>query len=164
MGRRGRFPLATPLVADRHAHGSLCHLVRTVPFGVDSASLVAQMVRNLTARQETPGLILGSGRSHGERNGDPLQYSRLENCMDRGAWSFIVHGIAKSWTPLKQLTHTHAHGQGRSYDELSRGVSVKSLLRVDIQAPRPAGHASRACLVDENNTAVAQRWGGSLDV
>ena len=40
-------------------------------------------------------------------NGNPLQYSCLENPMDRGAWWAIVHGVAKSWTQLKQLS-THA--------------------------------------------------------
>ena len=41
------------------------------------------------------GLILGSGRSPGEGNGNPLQYSCLENTMDRGAWWAMVHGVAK---------------------------------------------------------------------
>ena len=54
------------------------------------------------------GLIPGLGRSSGERNGSPLQYSHLENSMDRGAWWATVHGIAKSRTPLKELS-THAH-------------------------------------------------------
>ena len=40
----------------------------------------------------------GSGRSPGEGNGNTLQYSCLENSMDRGAWWATVHGIAKSWT------------------------------------------------------------------
>ena len=44
------------------------------------------------------GLIPGSGRSPGEGNGNPLQYSCLENPMDRGAWRITVHGVAKSWT------------------------------------------------------------------
>ena len=47
-----------------------------------------------------PGSILGSGRYPGVENGNPLQYSRLENSMDRGAWWAIVHGVAKSWTRL----------------------------------------------------------------
>ena len=42
--------------------------------------------------------IPGSGKSPGEGNGYPLQYSCLENSMDRGAWWAIVHGIAKSQT------------------------------------------------------------------
>ena len=42
------------------------------------------------------GLIPGSGRSPGEGNGKPLQYSCLENPMDRGAWRAAVHGVAQS--------------------------------------------------------------------
>ena len=47
-----------------------------------------------------PGLIPGWGRSPGKANGCPLQYSCLENPMDRGAWGATVHGVAKSWTRL----------------------------------------------------------------
>ena len=46
------------------------------------------------------GSIARSGRSPGERNGNPLQYSGLGNPMDAGAWWAIVHGVAKSWTRL----------------------------------------------------------------
>ena len=53
------------------------------------------------------GSILGSGRSPGGRHGNPLQYSCLENPMDRGTWRAAVHGVVKSWTQLKQLS-THA--------------------------------------------------------
>ena len=49
-----------------------------------------------------PGLIPGLGRSLGEGNGNPLQYSCLENPMDSGAWQAIVHGVAKSWTRLSE--------------------------------------------------------------
>ena len=45
-----------------------------------------------------PGSIPGSRRSPGEGNGNPLQYSCLENSMDRGAWQATVHGIAESDT------------------------------------------------------------------
>ena len=41
------------------------------------------------------GLIPGSGRSPGEGNGNPLQYSCLDNPMDRGAWGATVHGVAE---------------------------------------------------------------------
>ena len=51
--------------------------------------------------------IPGSGRSPGGGNDNPLQYSCLENPMDRGAWWATVHGAAKSWTQLKQPS-THA--------------------------------------------------------
>ena len=47
-----------------------------------------------------PGSIPGSGRSPGEGNGLPLQYSCLENTMDRGTWWATVHGVAKSRTRL----------------------------------------------------------------
>ena len=51
--------------------------------------------------------IPGSGRSPGKGHGNPLQYSCLENPMDRGTWRATVHGFAKSWTQLKQhSTHT----------------------------------------------------------
>ena len=46
------------------------------------------------------GSIPESGRCPGERNGNPLQYSCLENPRDRGAWHTAVHGVAKSWTGL----------------------------------------------------------------
>ena len=47
------------------------------------------------------GPILRSGRSPGGEQGNPLQYSCLENPMDRGAWWATVHGVAKSQTQLK---------------------------------------------------------------
>ena len=53
------------------------------------------MVKNLPANAGDLGLIPGLGRSPGEGNDNPLQYSRLRNAMDRGAWRAIVHGVAK---------------------------------------------------------------------
>ena len=47
------------------------------------------------------GSIPGLGRSPGGGHDNPLQYSCLENPMDRGAWRATVHGVTKSWTPLK---------------------------------------------------------------
>ena len=56
------------------------------------------------------GLIPGSGRSPGEVYGNPLQYSYLENPMDKETWQAIVHGVGKSQTRLKILSmHTHTH-------------------------------------------------------
>ena len=52
------------------------------------------VVKNLPAKQET-GSIPGSGRSPGEKNGNPLQYSCLGNFMDRGAWQATVSGVKK---------------------------------------------------------------------
>ena len=50
-----------------------------------------------------PGSIPGSGRSLGEGNGNPLQYSCLEKPMDKGAWQATVHGVAKSQTCLSDF-------------------------------------------------------------
>ena len=63
----------------------------------------AQCVKNcLPVQAKDMGLIPGSGRSPGEGNGNPLQYSCLENSMDRGAWRATVHGIAE----LDTMEHT----------------------------------------------------------
>ena len=60
------------------------------------ALVVAQIVKNLPAMQETRVQSLG-WEDLGEGNGNPLQYSCLENPIDRGAWQARVHGVAKSW-------------------------------------------------------------------
>ena len=56
------------------------------------------MVKNLPANAVDAGPIPGSGKSPGGGNGNPLQYSCLENPMDRGARWATVHEVAKSWT------------------------------------------------------------------
>ena len=63
-------------------------------------SLVAQPEKNPTAMQQMEDVasILGSGKSPGEGNGNPLQYSCLDNPMDRRSRQATVHGVAKSWT------------------------------------------------------------------
>ena len=48
------------------------------------------------------GSVSASGRSSGGGNGNPLQYSCLENPLDNGAWQAIVHRVAKSWTRLSK--------------------------------------------------------------
>ena len=58
--------------------------------------LVAQMVENLPPNTGDTGLIPGLGRSPGEGNGNPLQYSCLENFMDRGGWLAKVHRVTRS--------------------------------------------------------------------
>ena len=63
---------------------------------------MTQMVKHPLANARDTGLIPGSGRVH-EGNGNPLQYSCLENFMDRGAWWATVHGVAKSKTRLSNL-------------------------------------------------------------
>ena len=56
------------------------------------------VVKNLPANAGDVGLIPGSGRSPGEGNGNPFQYSCLGNAMDRGAWQVTAHGVTKSRT------------------------------------------------------------------
>ena len=72
-----------------------------------SPTLGSQTVKNLPAVQETWVWSLDREDSPGEENGNPLQYSCVENSMDRGAWRAAVHGVAKSQTRLKWF-HTHS--------------------------------------------------------
>ena len=62
------------------------------------------MVKTLPADAGHLGSIPGSGRSPGEGNGNPLQYSSLGNSMDRGTWWVIVRRVAKSRTRLSDFT------------------------------------------------------------
>ena len=65
------------------------------------------MVKNSPANAgdiRVVGSIPGSGRSPGGSHGNPLQYSCLENPMDRGAWQATVHRVTKNQTQLKQLS------------------------------------------------------------
>ena len=67
----------------------------------EGASQVALVVKNLPANAgdiRDAGSVLGSGRSPGEGDGNPLQYSCLENPMDRGAWWSTVRGVTKNRT------------------------------------------------------------------
>ena len=70
------------------------------------ASLVAQVVKSLPAVQETRVRSLGWEDSPGEGNGNPLQYSCLENPMNGEVWWAAVHGVAKSQTRLSSFTFT----------------------------------------------------------
>ena len=62
------------------------------------------MVKCLPANAGDLGLIPGLERSPGEGNGNPLQYSCLENPRDRGAWWASIYGVAQSWTQLRRLS------------------------------------------------------------
>ena len=59
---------------------------------------VGSAIKNLPANAGDPGSVPGLRRSPGEGNGYPLQYSCLENCMDRRVWCTTVLGVAKSHT------------------------------------------------------------------
>ena len=58
-------------------------------------------------RHKRCGFNPGLGRPPGGGNGNPLQFSCLENLMDRGAWQAMVHGVAKSQTQLRDSTHKY---------------------------------------------------------
>ena len=60
----------------------------------------SSVVKNSSYNAGDAGFIPGWGRSPGEGNGNPLQYSCLGSPMDRGAWQAMVYGIAKNWTQL----------------------------------------------------------------
>ena len=89
---------------------------------------VALVVKNPLAKSgdlRDTGLIPGLGRS-GEEHGNSVQYSCLENSMDRGAWWAVVHSIAKSRTRLKRLS---THACTRALEEGTEGPkSAPSLL------------------------------------
>ena len=80
-------------------------------------------VKNLPANVGDTGnlsWIPGSGRSPGEGNGNPLQYSCLENSVDRRAWQATVHRVTKSWIQLSTRTcvhaRTHIHTRTHTWD------------------------------------------------
>ena len=73
---------------------------------------MALVAKNLLASEGDPrdvSLIPGLGRSPGEGNDNPLQYSCLEKSMDRGAWWATVHGAAKRQTQLSDRAHTYTY-------------------------------------------------------
>ena len=72
------------------------------------ASQVALVVKNSPASAGDTGLVPGLGRSPGEGNSNSLQYSCLENSMDRGAQQATANGVAKSWT-MTECVHAHTH-------------------------------------------------------
>ena len=86
------------MVLDLWSHRSLRELDEN--YRPSPASQVALVVKSLLANADLrdTGSIPGSGRSLGEGHGNPLQYSCLENPMDRGAWWAMVHRVAKRWT------------------------------------------------------------------
>ena len=93
-----------------YLHHSSCF---KYPSDVLGASQVALEVKSPSASAgdiRNAGSVPGLGRSPAEGHSNPLQYSSLENSMDRGAWQATVYRVAKSQTRMKWLnTHTHTH-------------------------------------------------------
>ena len=76
------------------------------------------MVKNLPANAgdaRDMGSISGSKKFFGGGNGNPLQYSCLENFMDKQTWRATVHGVAKSQTQLSMRVHAHTHARARAH-------------------------------------------------
>ena len=73
-------------------------ILKLLNFGHVSFSTGGSHGKESACNTRDPGSIPWSGRSPGEGNDNPLQYSFLENSMDRGAWWATVHGVAQSWT------------------------------------------------------------------
>ena len=88
----------------------------------------SSVAKESTCNAGDPGLILESGRSPGEGNGYPLQYSGLENSMDRRAWWATVHGVAKSWTRLRNL-HFTSHTQEEGEDRYGGQLPIPAMMR-----------------------------------
>ena len=128
---------------------------------------MALLVKNPPANARDPrdaGSIPGLGRSPGEGNGNPLQYSCLENPMDRGAWWAAVHGVTKSQTQLKQLrnmkteVHSGEKTESQNNSNVNNSGNSRSRKRTDLCPSsvteagkhdttgneRPAGASSRS--------------------
>ena len=86
----------SPHYCTHFAHFSLLVFIKGFPGGSE--------VKASACNAGDPGSIPRLGRSPGEGNGNPLQYSCLENPMDRGAWWAAVHGVTKSQTQLSNFT------------------------------------------------------------
>ena len=101
---------------------------------------MAQLVKHLPAMWD-PGLIPGMGRSPGEGNGNPVQYSCLENSMDGGAWWATVHGVTKGQTRLSDFTLLVVGTQICNFNTTKSCVWVQEgreeLLHVQGQEGRP---------------------------
>ena len=107
------------------------------------------MVKNLPANAGElgdVGSIPGSGRCPGGGNGNPLQYSCLQNPMDRGACWATVHSVAKSWTSLKRLG-TYARLESACL--LSSRSQVTNIVDLDSKS---AQSKSKTHAVNNNNS------------
>ena len=112
------------LLASKISTQCLWHkkIVLCLPYCWLRASLVAQTVKNLPAMPETQVQFLGGEEPPGEGNGHTLQYSRLENSMDRGAQWATVHGVAKSQTQPRTNTTADCTFSRRKKTQISRNT------------------------------------------
>ena len=107
-------PLSAPLPPPTHekqvlrvgvSSGATCVVKKELPFSKGFPD--GSGVKNPSANVGDVGLIPGLGRSPGEGNGNPLQYSVLENPMDRGAWRATVRAVAKESDMTERLNNNY---------------------------------------------------------
>ena len=108
----GSFPVSWLLASGDQSTGASAS-ASVFPMNIQGwfpLELITQFTQWLTSFQSCfnyPTHFFFSLDCRGEGNGNPLQYSRLENPMDRGAWQATVHGVSKSWTWLSDFTSLH---------------------------------------------------------
>ena len=105
------------------------------------------------------GLILGSGRSPGGGHGNPLQYSCLQNPMDRGTWQATFHSVTKSRTWLKQFSmDTHNRWEANGLRRLNDTHAY--CLSFDPPRSRPCNKSSSAnsFLRDTRKNRGGRKW------
>ena len=131
------WPLSTP---SSDGWPAICTLSRSYYLWCLPSSLAFQVVlvvKNLPANAgdiRDEGSISGSGRCPEGGHGNPLQYSCLENPMDRGIWPATVHRVAKSRPQLKRLStqHTLPGSEVRGIEELSSPMRLLDLSNNDL--------------------------------
>ena len=106
IGGRGEPSLTLSIMMPRHAHFFNFYFI--LEYGWFSGLPPWLSSKESTCKVEDVGSIPGLERSPGGGRGNPLQYSCLENPMDRGAWWATVHGVTKSRTCLKQWACMHS--------------------------------------------------------
>ena len=105
-------------------------------------------VKNSPANAGDMGSIPGLGRSPGEENDNPLQFSCLGNPMNRGAWWATVHGVMKSWAWLSYSANTHAWMDLKSISCISVFSDLQLFVTpwtVALQAPLSMGFSRQEC-------------------
>ena len=94
-----------------------------------------------------PGLIPELGRYSGEGNGNPLQYSCLENSMDRGAWQATVHRIAKRHRAFEQLTFSLFKIQ--SHKDYKKSLADNDICHLLDRLPKSQGKRTADSLIQQ---------------
>ena len=120
---------------------------------------MAQTVQNLPEMQEDPGSIPGLGRSLGAGNGNPLQFSCLENPKDRGAWWATVPRVEKSWTQLSDFTFTfHIYIKYSGSVVKNLPANIGDMSSIPGSGGSPGGDGSPLQYYCQENSVVGGAW------